>query len=280
LVALVLLASGRLAVASDPLSTYTVPSLVELQPDDTTATRVVIHGAFFNLTSAANFTYADPKCGVMHFQCVAGQEDMCRMQWTELRAAISPTPTLCYGFGTREVLTTATLYAEGQPLGTPDAWDLGMGIGQGVYLDNKCPAARMLTCPFSGPGTGGAAGGSGGGAGKGAGGAAGGGGIGSGAAGASGGAAGEIAGQGGDTIGPGGSTAGTGGGAAGAGGAAAGKGGAGTAGRGAVGGAAGTAGETKPGRGCAIADGETSSGAPLFLLALVALVSGARRRRR
>jgi hypothetical protein len=137
------------AAASYPCSTYVVPSRVELQPSDDAATRVVIHGAFLQLTSDTAMSYGDPRCGVMYFACVAGQEEMCRMQWNELRAAVSPTPQLCQGFGSWNVLSTAALREEGAPLGTPDAWDLGMGITQGAYLDNKCPPALHLTCPVS-----------------------------------------------------------------------------------------------------------------------------------
>jgi hypothetical protein len=177
--AFAMLASASRAAASDPFTTYVVPSLVEMQPTEEAATRVVIHGAFFHLTSGTDFTYSDAKCGVMYFQCVAGQEAMCRMQWKELEAAIATTPTLCRGFGNKQVVTTATMYVEGQPLGTPDPWDLGMGIGLGSSVDGKCPPATKLSCPPAGAGTGGtggpagAAGGGGGGAGGTAGGAAG-----------------------------------------------------------------------------------------------------------
>ena len=71
--ALAVTASAPPAVASDPFTTYVVPSLVEMQPTKEAATRVVIHGAFFHLTSATGFTYSDAKCGVMYFQCAAGQ---------------------------------------------------------------------------------------------------------------------------------------------------------------------------------------------------------------
>jgi len=148
LVSLAALAFARSAAASYPCSTYVVPSLVELQPSDDAATRVVIHGAFLQLTSDTTMSYGDPRCGVMSFACVAGQEAMCRMQWKELRDAVA-TPQFCAGFGSWNVLSVATVYDEGAPLGSPDPWDLGMGIAQGVYVDNKCPPARQLVCPPS-----------------------------------------------------------------------------------------------------------------------------------
>jgi MYXO-CTERM domain-containing protein len=150
LVAIVLLAAlamARPARASNPCSTYVVPSLVELQPSADAATRVVIHGAFFQLTSDTTMSYGTPRCGVMYFDCVAGQETMCQMQWNELRNAVSATAAVCEGFGSWNVLSVATIRDEGAPLGTPDAWDLGMGISPGSYVDNKCPPARQLICP-------------------------------------------------------------------------------------------------------------------------------------
>jgi hypothetical protein len=80
---------------------------------------------------------------------------MCRMQWSELKAAIAPAPTLCRGFGNKEVVSTATVYVEGQPLGSPDPWDLGMGIGLGSSVDGKCPPARARLRSASPPHAGG-----------------------------------------------------------------------------------------------------------------------------
>ena len=148
LAGLAALVATRTAVASYPCSTYVVPSSVELEPSDDAATGVVIHGAFFQLTSDTAMTYANPRCGVMHFACVAGQEEMCRMQWKELRDAVSPTPQVCEGFGSWNVIPMATIRDEGGPLAAPDAWDLGMGVSQGGYLDNKCPPAMHLACPL------------------------------------------------------------------------------------------------------------------------------------
>jgi hypothetical protein len=261
-VALTLLAHARPAVASDPFATYVVPTLVELQPSEEAATRVVIHGAFMQLMGTTNFTYSDPRCGVMYFACMAGQEAMCRMQWQELKAAIAPAPTLCRGFGNKQVPSTATVYVEGQPLGAPDSWDLGLGIGVGSYIDGKCQPATKLSCPLSGANDGGAGGESGAGGAPGAGGAAGTPGAGGARAGApgTGGISAGAPGTGGSVMG-----------AAGAGGAVTG-----------AGAAAGAAEKPKPGPGCAMAGTDARSGSPLVALALGALVAGvhARRRRR
>jgi len=142
---------ARPAAASSPFETYVVPTKVELSPSDPAATHVVIHGAFFQLASTTDMKYGDPKCGYMTFDCVAGQETMCRMQWKELRDwKQTPGLSLCAGFGMRDVASNAPVHPEGEPLGKPDLWDLGMGIGQGQWVDGKCPMAVQLQCTTAG----------------------------------------------------------------------------------------------------------------------------------
>jgi len=144
LVTLGLVMVSRPAAASDPSSIYTVPSVVELLPDDATGTKVVIGGSFFFLTTPMGFTYGEPRCGYMSFQCPPGKEMMCRLQWLDIRKAIGG--TFCAGFGTLGMISTAMVHDDRASLGTPDAWDLGMGVGLGSYVDGKCMKARALVC--------------------------------------------------------------------------------------------------------------------------------------
>jgi MYXO-CTERM domain-containing protein len=131
------------AFASNPTSSYVYPSLVDFMPDQANATSVVIHGAFFFYTQ--NFAYTAPACGKMYFACKNGEEAMCRMQWNEIANAVN-NGQFCEGFGQWSMASTARLYAEKDPLGNPDPWDLGMGISQGVFVDGKCAPAMQLFC--------------------------------------------------------------------------------------------------------------------------------------
>jgi hypothetical protein len=121
-----------------------------LLPNAAAATSVVIHGAFFPLTNGLNVTYGDPRCGVMYFSCVAGQEAMCRMQWGELASHAGEALGFCYGFGSLGVVSTARIRAEGEALANPDPWDLGLGLQPGVYVDGKCAPALKLACDLDG----------------------------------------------------------------------------------------------------------------------------------
>jgi uncharacterized membrane protein YgcG len=162
LVLLAIAAAALPAAASEVVSFYTVPTKVELRPDDGSATEVVIHGAFtaLNDMTGQTYTYADPRCGVVYSRCAAGQGAMCRMQWLELRGSIADPTLTCRGFGAQYMKGTAKIREEGAPLVTPDVWDLGMGITTGSYIDGKCEPARKLSCPI-GQSDGGASGGGG-----------------------------------------------------------------------------------------------------------------------
>ena len=145
--ALASLAPLGVAHASAPTGVYVVPTRLDFSPDQATATRVVIHGAFFVMDKGG--TYGTPSCGVMTFQCAAGSEAMCRMQWNEIAGAIGQ--QFCEGFGTWNMVSSAKLYSEGAALGTPDTWDLGMGISPGSYVGGQCAPALALKCPLAAP---------------------------------------------------------------------------------------------------------------------------------
>src|SRR3989442_752122 len=91
----------RPAAASDPTAIYVHASRVDFFPDEATATRVAIHGAFFFWMN--NGHYSAPKCGYMYFACSPGGETMCRMQWSQINSDIGK--ALCDGFGSWQMMT-------------------------------------------------------------------------------------------------------------------------------------------------------------------------------
>jgi hypothetical protein len=153
MVAFTLMMAPRPAGASDPSSIYTVPSRVDLLPDDATGNRVVIAGSFFLLSAPMTMSYGEPKCGYMFFRCRPGQEQMCRMQWLDIRNAIGK--GYCAGFGVLNMLSSATIRTDQSTLENADTWELGMGIGIGSSVDGKCPKARALICGAAPPPDGG-----------------------------------------------------------------------------------------------------------------------------
>jgi hypothetical protein len=140
---------GGAAHASTLQAIYTDPRRVEILPSEASPNRLIITGAFFK--HQMNGKYNDPVCGYMYFECQPGDEAMCRMQWTELRDNFVGDAQLCAGFGQLNGVSMAKIHPVGTPLGTPDKWDLGMGIAAGVSVDNKCPAAKKLVCQLDAP---------------------------------------------------------------------------------------------------------------------------------
>ncbi len=141
------MAAAPSAFASNPSATYVVPTKVELLPDAATANRVVIHGAFFFYQTGGS--YGSPSCGYMYFQCPAGSEAMCRMQWNDINTAIGMPQ--CMGFGPQNMASKATLRSEGTALGNPDTWDLGIGVSPGFFVGGQCAPAQALKCPLPSP---------------------------------------------------------------------------------------------------------------------------------
>ena len=142
--ALLVVAASRSAWASDPVGVYVAAARVDTMPDDATATTVAIHGAFILLKSDGS--WMPPQCGYMYFKCPTGSEDMCRMQWQDIRKD-GTSKNLCAGFGTLNMVTTATIRSEGTPLAAPDDWDLGLGVTrQGTSIGGQCQPAKALAC--------------------------------------------------------------------------------------------------------------------------------------
>lgn len=145
--ALTLAAVPSVASASSPTSSYVVPSKLEFFPDEAKATSVVIHGGFFFYQTGGS--YGTPACGYMYFQCPAGSETMCRMQWTDIKNAIGMPQ--CMGFGQLNTTSKATLRKEGVTPTSPDTWDLGIGVSTGSFVGGQCAPAQALKCPLPAP---------------------------------------------------------------------------------------------------------------------------------
>lgn len=119
------------ARASDQVGIYARIGKVVFEPDNgspDTATRVRICGAF--LLGGGDGQYAGPKSGYLYYQCAAGQEAMCRMQWKEISAHTGN--TTCIGFSNRrqtpgEAMNNSKVRTDLPPTG-PDTYPIVMGV--------------------------------------------------------------------------------------------------------------------------------------------------------
>jgi hypothetical protein len=76
------------AAASYPCGIYARIDKVELGPDETKPTWIKIHGDFILVKTSGRMS--DPERGFMYFSLVAGKEDLCRLEWADLKAMARP----------------------------------------------------------------------------------------------------------------------------------------------------------------------------------------------
>src|SRR5262245_24049298 len=124
------------AQASSPMGVYARVDTVAYEPTKAEAVRAVVHGVFALHSGAAGFNYTAPQAGYMYFQCPAGNEAECRLQWQDLENAIGQ--NYCAGFGQQDQ-SFGTVRAEGTVPTSPDTYVLGMGVEPGVYVGGTCP---------------------------------------------------------------------------------------------------------------------------------------------
>jgi hypothetical protein len=76
------------AAASYPCGIYARIDKVELGPDKSKPQWVKIHGDFILVKTSARLS--EPERGFMYFSLVDGKEDLCRLEWADLRAVAKP----------------------------------------------------------------------------------------------------------------------------------------------------------------------------------------------
>ena len=92
------------AAASYPCGIYARIDKVELGPDETKPTWVKIHGDFILVKTSGRLS--EPERGFMHFSLVKGKEDLCRLEWADLKALARP------GAFDRNVVAFGSAFAE------------------------------------------------------------------------------------------------------------------------------------------------------------------------
>jgi hypothetical protein len=205
-IALFVLGLAPAAHATGPAGIWSEVSHVVYEPSAQAPTRIQIHGCFSFATSTPSacqggqgaYNYSCPASGYMYFECPAGDEALCKLQWSEIEASIGQ-PS-CVGWGQFDQ-AKGSVRAITDPPSNPDPYPLGMGVDTVggtpcLVLDAQCSGKDA-----GAGGSGGSVGAGGSGA-AGAGGTAGsGGGSGSGGASATGGTAGAAPGTGGSGAG-------------------------------------------------------------------------------
>jgi hypothetical protein len=76
------------AAASYPCGIYARIDKVEVGPDDTKPQWIKVHGDFILVKTSGRMS--EPERGYMYFSLVTGKEDLCRLEWADLKAMANP----------------------------------------------------------------------------------------------------------------------------------------------------------------------------------------------
>ncbi|HEX3148078.1 MAG TPA: hypothetical protein VHR66_08330 [Gemmataceae bacterium] len=76
------------AVASYPCGIYARIDKVEFGPEETKPKWVKVYGDFILVKTSARLS--EPERGYMYFSLVDGKEDLCRLEWADLKAMAKP----------------------------------------------------------------------------------------------------------------------------------------------------------------------------------------------
>jgi hypothetical protein len=79
---------GQPAAASYPCGIFARVDKVEVGPDESKPKWAKVHGDFILVKTSARLT--EPVRGFMYFSLVEGKEDLCRLEWADLKALAKP----------------------------------------------------------------------------------------------------------------------------------------------------------------------------------------------
>jgi hypothetical protein len=126
------------APASTPTGIYVLVDEVVLEPNEAKPERILIRGVFMNEIDQGrknpDSNVRNPKAGWMAFKLAPGKEELCRLEWKDLKAVAGKGQVVAFGSIDAPVLhesyTVAKAVQKDRPKGDPE---LVYPIGHGMY---------------------------------------------------------------------------------------------------------------------------------------------------
>lgn len=111
--------------ASDFVGIYAVVEKVVLEPGEAAPQRIQVWGAFALADGKSGSNYGTAQRGYLYYECPAGQEAICRKEWTDLKNVAGKDTGV--GFGARYKPTGRIRKADEKPA-TPDPYPIERGV--------------------------------------------------------------------------------------------------------------------------------------------------------
>jgi hypothetical protein len=111
--------------ASDFVGVYAVVERVVLEPSESAPQRIQIWGAFALSDGKPGSNYGTAQRGYLYYDCPAGQETVCRTEWTDLKSVAGKDTGV--GFGARYKATGRIRKADEKPA-APDLYPIERGV--------------------------------------------------------------------------------------------------------------------------------------------------------
>jgi hypothetical protein len=116
------------ARASDPIGIYAFVDRVVFEPNDAAPERVQVYGGFAVAIprNKSNHEYRDAERGYMYFKLRAGEEEVCKKEWADLKAVAGTGQIV--SFGSRYDTTPLTVRKADAKVENPDTYPKSWGM--------------------------------------------------------------------------------------------------------------------------------------------------------
>ncbi len=123
-----LLAGAATTRASDPNGIYAFVDRVVFEPSDDKPERIQVWGGFALAKPGNRYEYGEAQRGYLYFKLRAGDEEVCRKEWVDLKA-VAGTGQLV-SFGSRDEKAPPALRKADAKLGNPDVYPKSWGLNK------------------------------------------------------------------------------------------------------------------------------------------------------
>ena len=123
-------AAASEARASDPNGIYAYVDRVVLEPSDTAPERIQVWGGFALAVprSKSSYEYRDAERGYMYFKLRAGDEEVCKKEWADLKAVAGTGQIV--SFGSRYDTSPVSVRKADAKVENPDAYPKSWGMNK------------------------------------------------------------------------------------------------------------------------------------------------------